>query len=196
MSVYHSYPLPTNLASPCLCALQETAVFCSSTTYLDRIDLLKPSHVAKVTQSYIIHMHIHVHRYKHTHPTLAHTHYIHSHHCHHTSNPRMSPRYSRTYTLLHTHNIHNPPSLPYLPPPPSPSLPLPLPPSPSLPPSLPLSPSLQAKRRGYLEQRGVLRTNCIDCLDRTNVAQFTTGMRFLGVSLRAVGLGDAQASEP
>jgi len=23
----------------------------------------------------------------------------------------------------------------------------------------------------YLEQRGVLRTNCIDCLDRTNVAQ-------------------------
>ena len=39
-------------ASPCRGALlQETAVFCSSTTYLDRIDLLKPQHVAKVAQA-------------------------------------------------------------------------------------------------------------------------------------------------
>ena len=28
-----------------------------------------------------------------------------------------------------------------------------------------------AMKKGYLEQRGVLRTNCLDCLDRTNVAQ-------------------------
>lgn len=30
------------------------------------------------------------------------------------------------------------------------------------------------------EQRGVLRTNCIDCLDRTNVAQFIVGAHALG----------------
>lgn len=33
----------------------------------------------------------------------------------------------------------------------------------------------KAKNRGYVEQRGVLRTNCIDCLDRTNVGQFAVG---------------------
>lgn len=27
----------------------------------------------------------------------------------------------------------------------------------------------------FLFQRGVLRTNCIDCIDRTNVAQFLMG---------------------
>lgn len=42
----------------------------------------------------------------------------------------------------------------------------------------------KAMERGYLEQRGVLRTNCIDCLDRTNVGQFAVGMRFLGASLK------------
>ena len=42
----------------------------------------------------------------------------------------------------------------------------------------------KAQERGYLEQRGVLRTNCIDCLDRTNVGQFAVGMRFLGASLK------------
>ena len=34
----------------------------------------------------------------------------------------------------------------------------------------------RAIERGYLEQRGVLRTNCIDCLDRTNVGQFAVGL--------------------
>ena len=29
----------------------------------------------------------------------------------------------------------------------------------------------RAKSKGRLEQRGVLRTNCLDCLDRTNAAQ-------------------------
>ena len=33
----------------------------------------------------------------------------------------------------------------------------------------------RARERGHLEQRGVLRTNCIDCLDRTNVGQFAVG---------------------
>jgi hypothetical protein len=54
----------------------------------------------------------------------------------------------------------------------------------------------KAKERGYLEQRGVLRTNCVDCLDRTNVGQFAVGMRFLGLSLKAAGLSDNQAIEP
>jgi len=37
-------------------------------------------------------------------------------------------------------------------------------------------------------QNGILRTNCIDCLDRTNGGQFALGMKFLSVSLVALGL--------
>ncbi|GFP82126.1 phosphoinositide phosphatase sac4 [Phtheirospermum japonicum] len=37
-------------------------------------------------------------------------------------------------------------------------------------------------------QRGVLRTNCIDCLDRTNVAQYAYGWGALGHQLRALGV--------
>ncbi|XP_050232118.1 phosphoinositide phosphatase SAC2-like isoform X2 [Mercurialis annua] len=37
-------------------------------------------------------------------------------------------------------------------------------------------------------QRGVLRTNCIDCLDRTNVAQYAYGLVALGHQLHALGL--------
>ena len=37
-------------------------------------------------------------------------------------------------------------------------------------------------------QRGVLRTNCIDCLDRTNVAQYAFGLVALGSQLHALGL--------
>uniref|UniRef100_A0A7N0UYZ8 SAC domain-containing protein n=2 Tax=Kalanchoe fedtschenkoi TaxID=63787 RepID=A0A7N0UYZ8_KALFE len=40
-------------------------------------------------------------------------------------------------------------------------------------------------------QRGVLRTNCIDCLDRTNVAQYAYGLVALGHQLHAIGLLDA-----
>ncbi|KAG5036737.1 phosphoinositide phosphatase SAC2-like isoform X2 [Glycine soja] len=36
-------------------------------------------------------------------------------------------------------------------------------------------------------QSGVLRTNCIDCLDRTNVAQYTYGLAALGCQLQALG---------
>lgn len=37
-------------------------------------------------------------------------------------------------------------------------------------------------------QKGVLRTNCIDCLDRTNVAQYAYGLAALGHQLRALGI--------
>ncbi|XP_031373626.1 phosphoinositide phosphatase SAC3 isoform X3 [Punica granatum] len=37
-------------------------------------------------------------------------------------------------------------------------------------------------------QRGVLRTNCIDCLDRTNAAQFAYGLAALGRQLHALGV--------
>lgn len=37
-------------------------------------------------------------------------------------------------------------------------------------------------------QNGVARTNCIDCLDRTNAAQFVVGKRALGRQLQALGV--------
>lgn len=37
-------------------------------------------------------------------------------------------------------------------------------------------------------QKGVLRTNCVDCLDRTNVAQYAYGLGALGHQLRDLGL--------
>lgn len=37
-------------------------------------------------------------------------------------------------------------------------------------------------------QNGVLRTNCIDCLDRTNVAQYAFGLVALGHQLHAIGI--------
>ncbi|KAK9275983.1 hypothetical protein L1049_023259 [Liquidambar formosana] len=39
-------------------------------------------------------------------------------------------------------------------------------------------------------QKGVLRTNCIDCLDRTNVAQYAYGLVALGHQLHALGVVD------
>ncbi|KAJ3673671.1 hypothetical protein LUZ60_005663 [Juncus effusus] len=39
-----------------------------------------------------------------------------------------------------------------------------------------------------VHQHGVLRTNCIDCLDRTNVAQFAYGLAALGHQLHALKL--------
>jgi len=39
-------------------------------------------------------------------------------------------------------------------------------------------------------QKGVLRTNCIDCLDRTNVAQYAYGWVALGNQLYALGYVD------
>jgi hypothetical protein len=37
-------------------------------------------------------------------------------------------------------------------------------------------------------QTGVIRTNCLDCLDRTTVAQFCVGMAALGLQLQRLGL--------
>ncbi|KAL2463037.1 phosphoinositide phosphatase SAC3-like [Forsythia ovata] len=37
-------------------------------------------------------------------------------------------------------------------------------------------------------QKGVLTTNCIDCLDLTNVAQYTYGLAALGHQLDALGV--------
>ena len=34
-----------------------------------------------------------------------------------------------------------------------------------------------SKKRGFMLQQGVLRTNCIDCIDRTNAAQTFMGMK-------------------
>ncbi|GLT64543.1 hypothetical protein SLA2020_370290 [Shorea laevis] len=45
-------------------------------------------------------------------------------------------------------------------------------------------------------QSGVLRTNCIDCLDRTNVAQYAFGLAALGCQLHAMGLTDNPKVDP
>ncbi|XP_022715351.1 phosphoinositide phosphatase SAC2-like isoform X6 [Durio zibethinus] len=41
-------------------------------------------------------------------------------------------------------------------------------------------------------QTGVLRTNCIDCLDRTNVAQYAYGLMAIGRQLHAMGFTESQ----
>ena len=43
---------------------------------------------------------------------------------------------------------------------------------------------------GLQLQNGIARTNCIDCLDRTNAAQFVIGKRALGHQLHALGIID------
>eukprot|EP00250_Pteridium_aquilinum_P012962 c21049_g1_i2 orf=459-3170(+) len=45
-------------------------------------------------------------------------------------------------------------------------------------------------------QSGVLRTNCIDCLDRTNVAQYAYGLAALGLQLYSLGLTDEIKVDP
>ena len=47
-----------------------------------------------------------------------------------------------------------------------------------------------------MEQEGVLRTNCIDCLDRTNVAQFSGGVEALGQQLVVMGIRSAAKLSP
>ncbi|KJZ71465.1 hypothetical protein HIM_09151 [Hirsutella minnesotensis 3608] len=44
-------------------------------------------------------------------------------------------------------------------------------------------------------QNGIARTNCIDCLDRTNAAQFVIGKRALGHQLHALGILEDTAVE-
>ncbi|KAI0283105.1 SacI homology domain-containing protein [Russula aff. rugulosa BPL654] len=45
-------------------------------------------------------------------------------------------------------------------------------------------------RSKMLLQNGICRTNCVDCLDRTNAAQFVFGKRALGHQLYALGVVD------
>jgi hypothetical protein len=54
---------------------------------------------------------------------------------------------------------------------------------------------LPAKRNSHSEwrstmllQNGICRTNCVDCLDRTNAAQFVLGKRAFGHQLYALGI--------
>lgn len=52
-----------------------------------------------------------------------------------------------------------------------------------------LTVSAGASRRDQpLLQHGVLRVNCVDCLDRTNAAQFAIAKRSFGHQLYALGL--------
>ncbi|RUS21146.1 hypothetical protein BC937DRAFT_93466 [Endogone sp. FLAS-F59071] len=48
----------------------------------------------------------------------------------------------------------------------------------------------KVERRIIARQNGVVRTNCIDCLDRTNAAQFVVGKCALGQQLYALGIID------
>uniref|UniRef100_A0A803KQX3 SAC domain-containing protein n=1 Tax=Chenopodium quinoa TaxID=63459 RepID=A0A803KQX3_CHEQI len=45
-------------------------------------------------------------------------------------------------------------------------------------------------------QSGVLRTNCIDCLDRTNAAQYAYGLIALGHQLHAIGINPTPIIDP
>ncbi|XP_065883626.1 polyphosphoinositide phosphatase-like isoform X2 [Dysidea avara] len=44
-------------------------------------------------------------------------------------------------------------------------------------------------------QRGIVRVNCVDCLDRTNTAQFIVGKCALGYQLYAIGVTDTPVLE-
>ncbi|KKK19164.1 hypothetical protein P175DRAFT_0487572 [Aspergillus ochraceoroseus IBT 24754] len=48
---------------------------------------------------------------------------------------------------------------------------------------------------GLRVQNGIARTNCIDCLDRTNAAQFVIGKRALGYQLHSLGIIDGTTVE-
>jgi len=47
-----------------------------------------------------------------------------------------------------------------------------------------------------MEQTGVLRTNCIDCLDRTNVAQFSAGVKAMEQQLVVMGIRSNPKLDP
>ena len=52
----------------------------------------------------------------------------------------------------------------------------------------------QAQAQGLavmpMEQQGVLRTNCIDCLDRTNVGQFSIAVHALAKQIYVMGVSN------
>lgn len=54
----------------------------------------------------------------------------------------------------------------------------------------------ERERMGEMLQSGVVRTNCIDSLDRTNVGQFCLGVHVLGLQLFALGFVESPLLEP
>ena len=46
----------------------------------------------------------------------------------------------------------------------------------------------EAETETVMKQTGIIRTNCVDCLDRTNTAQFAVGLSALGFQLHALGV--------
>ncbi|XP_074269203.1 phosphatidylinositol-3-phosphatase SAC1 [Silene latifolia] len=61
--------------------------------------------------------------------------------------------------------------------------------------------SQQSRKRSYMGpetrfQCGVLRTNCIDCLDRTNVAQYAYGLEALSRQLQAMEMSGEYKVDP
>ena len=66
----------------------------------------------------------------------------------------------------------------------------------SLKPSSSSSSSFREKTsNGQLLQAGVVRTNCVDCLDRTNAAQFMVGKRAFAYQLYALGVIETPSLE-
>ncbi|KAI0063033.1 hypothetical protein BV25DRAFT_1803057 [Artomyces pyxidatus] len=55
----------------------------------------------------------------------------------------------------------------------------------------PYSHYLHSRASKMMLQNGICRTNCVDCLDRTNAAQFVFGKRALGHQLYALGVVDS-----
>ena len=59
-----------------------------------------------------------------------------------------------------------------------------------------VTPLDDSKRLALTCQSGVLRSHCVDCLDRTNVAQFAWGLAALGCQLERLGVIDGDAVGP
>ena len=59
-----------------------------------------------------------------------------------------------------------------------------------------VAPLDDSKRLAVTCQSGVLRSHCVDCLDRTNVAQFAWGLAALGCQLERLGVIDGDAIGP
>ena len=53
-----------------------------------------------------------------------------------------------------------------------------------------------ASKRSLKLQTGVVRTNCVDCLDRTNVSQFAFGLLAFGDQLHALGIAPSDELDP
>jgi hypothetical protein len=56
--------------------------------------------------------------------------------------------------------------------------------------------ALTLPRIGLMLQSGVPRTNCVDCMDRTNVAQVCVGVYMFSLQLHALGLTDSDNLDP